>query len=114
MDRINKNYLFDILLILFAVAPVIWSLIIDLRGCCECNYWFQRSGSLMVLFAVLLELNSLKYHDVKGSKNTFVNGKPVAISEEFPTFKKAMRVVGFLLAITGTFIWGYGDLPFKP
>jgi len=113
MDRINKNYLFDILLIVCAVVPVIWSLTIDLKGCSDCHYWFQRSGSLMVLFAVLLELNSLKYHEVKGSKNTFVNGKRVAISEELPVFKKAMRITGFLLAIAGTFIWGYGDLPFK-
>lgn len=85
-----------------------------MQPCENCNYWFQRSGSLMVLFAVLLELNSLKYNEVKGSENVFVNGEPVAKAEDLPRFKKAMRILGFFLAIAGTFIWGYGDLPFKP
>lgn len=67
----------------------------------------------MVLFAVLLELNSLKYREIKGSGNTLVNGKPVAFSEQLPEFKKVMRVLGFVLIIVGTSIWGYGDLPFK-
>lgn len=113
MNRLNKNYFFDFSLIVFATLPVIISFILDINDYKDGCYWFQRSGSLMVFFAVLLELNALKFNEVKSSSNVFINSKPAPQISELPSFKKTTQKVGLFLAFIGTFIWGYGDIPFR-
>jgi hypothetical protein len=111
MNKIHTNYIIDFILLALAVIPAAYSLYVDINDSNE--YWFQRSGSLMVLFAVFLELNLLKYSEVEESGTFFIEDKPALKSRPLPFIKRVMRVVAFLLAALGTFIWGYGDLPFK-
>ena len=108
----RTNCIFDFLLVAFAIIPAAYSLYLDVNGSNES--WFQRSGSLMVLFAVLLQLNLLKYSEVEESSGVFIEGKPAMKSRPLPPLKKAMQLLAFILAALGTFIWGYGDLLFKP
>tara|TARA_R110002073_G_scaffold299249_2_gene466159 strand:- start:3681 stop:4103 length:423 start_codon:yes stop_codon:yes gene_type:complete len=74
--------------------------------------WFQRSGSIMVILAIWLEL---KMHSISGYMNV---DESVVVINEFPTdavkrynlcYKIAM-IVGFFIAVIGSIIWGYGDL----
>ena len=111
MNKKQTNYTLDFILLALAVIPAAYSLYLDLNGSNEA--WFQRSGSLMVFFAVLLELNLLKFSEVEESSSVFIEGNPAAKSTPLPRFKKVMQITAFIIAAVGTFIWGYGDLPFK-
>ena len=74
--------------------------------------WFQRSGAIVVALAVWIEI-----------KNNAISGYiyPSGISSsEFTELKNSyasyfnlIKWLGFALAIIGTIIWGYGDIPFK-
>ena len=72
------------------------------------DIWFQRSGSITVLFAVWIEYNLMKVND-------HINPSGIVISEQTRLSKKykfvfgAAQYLAALFAITGTVIWGYGD-----
>jgi len=75
----------------------------------ELTVWFQRSGSIVVLLAVWIEYNLFQIHGEiyptgfipeDGDKFTLKYGKPY----------DALKLVGAVLAVWGTIIWGYGDI----
>jgi hypothetical protein len=73
------------------------------------SIWFQRSGSLAVFVAVCVEYNLFKL-----GSNIILTGL-VKPSEKHPTEAltpayRALHVASAILAVTGTIIWGYGDL----
>jgi hypothetical protein len=111
MTKLKANLVIDVFLLGMCIIPSLWALSIDLNGSTE--FWFQRSGSIMVIFAVLLEFNLFKYNSVEEAGTVYVEGQAVSKGGALPTFKKIIKVFGFILAILGTLIWGYGDLPFK-
>ena len=76
---------------------------------------FSRSGSLMVLFAVIAKYNLLgerdKYHSEQLQK--YSRGEQVNFIEIHP--KKGhqyLETAAHITVIIGTIIWGYGDLLF--
>ena len=70
--------------------------------------WFQRSGSLTVLFAVWMEYNLMKVNeDVNPSGSVF--SQQDELSEKYKGMFKIAQYVVAVLAISGTIIWGYGD-----
>ncbi|HIF9274972.1 hypothetical protein [Photobacterium damselae] len=79
--------------------------------------WFQRSGSITVLFAVWVEFKLFK---LAGLTNPISeNGKTyddMRKSDYLQTHNlKKIQIIKYLsavLAISGTVIWGYGDLIF--
>jgi hypothetical protein len=104
MNELDKNYLFDAFLVLLAIGPSICSLHIDMTP--NEYYWFQRSGSVMVFFSVLLEFNQLKEPLDIGVINSSRFHKYCA------SVKSLMPYISLILAALGTIIWGYGDIPF--
>ncbi|WP_394224455.1 hypothetical protein [Alteromonas gracilis] len=73
----------------------------------ELGVWFQRSGSLIVLFAVLGE------YYVSKMASTLRPAGHVGITKMEETLPKTVglfHLIALFLAIIGTFIWGYGDL----
>ena len=77
------------------------------------GHWFQRSGSLLVLFSVVLEFRQTQMARPSASKDVFVNGQPTAISRNTPAFRKCLHYYALLAIVIGTVIWGYGDLLFS-
>ena len=79
------------------------------------SIWFQRSGSLTVLFAVWAEYKLFKVHTLtmpmSGGGETY---QDAAHTGELKTkYGKKLNVINFVsaaLVIIGTVIWGYGDL----
>lgn len=72
--------------------------------------WFQRSGALMVFFAVWAEF---RLQSISGVVDP--NGYVPAQFRAFEPYKwwwSKFRIAGLVLALIGTFIWGYGDLFF--
>lgn len=106
-----KKYLDDIGFILFATIPTAASFIIDIQN--ESHEWFQRSGSIMVLFAVGLEFRQTSSNPIKASGTLFIEGTAAAIGGEISKTRKKLHFLAISLIAIGTAIWGYGDLAFK-
>ncbi|MBQ0761395.1 MAG: hypothetical protein KBT78_01015 [Marinobacter psychrophilus] len=71
--------------------------------------WFQRSGSLTVLFAVLSEfrLQTVDEHiNPRGIWDSFQEN----MKQKYSRKHFLLSAISVLLAIIGTIIWGYGDL----
>ena len=76
--------------------------------------WFSRSGSLLVVMALIFETNlgriSLQY---TGRFHTAYSDIREKWLEDAKNTKRAIGVVqffGITSAIAGTLVWGYGDL----
>lgn len=71
--------------------------------------WFQRSGSICVLLGVWAEYNLSKVNEHINPSGVVVEFQ-MMLSEKYKLFYSIAKYLGVLLAATGTFIWGYGDL----
>ncbi len=81
----------------------------------EVTIWFQRSGSLMVLFAVWIEYKLFKISSLSNPiSDNGVTWQDQAHSDALNTnYRNMLKIYKYLtaaLAITGTVIWGYGDI----
>lgn len=76
--------------------------------------WFQRSGSLITIFAVIAELTMLKIPEIiNADGNTLIGNVMYAPFDQGTIQEKLFifyRYLGGFLIILGTIIWGYGDL----
>lgn len=102
-----KLYAWEIFLLTIAILTVLISFIYDNDE----KLWFMRSGSIMVLLAVIVEykLNQKALKNInRKSKMSAVSGFPVNLLNS----KEHNRIAIFThtFAILGTLIWGYGDL----
>ena len=93
----------------------------------EVTTWFARSGSIVVLLAVIVEfrLSSYIYEDVLKAAQESAKKKGLKVSDnplvqanidakktvkpEVPKSRKILSYCAHILVITGTVIWGYGD-----
>ena len=78
----------------------------------QTGHWFARSGSLIVLLAVICEFRlgakySARWPDHATSR--YLQHTPVP---ESGTTEKVLRWASHLAVVVGTLIWGYGDLLF--
>ncbi|EPB9466151.1 MULTISPECIES: hypothetical protein [unclassified Vibrio] len=104
-----------ILLLAFIFPILAWFGVFQLED--NSAIWFQRSGSVTVLFAVWVEFKLFK---LAGLTNPISeNGKTyddMRKSDYLQTHNsKKIQIIKYLaavLAISGTVIWGYGDLVF--
>jgi len=71
--------------------------------------WFQRSGSAMVVFALLSEMRAFQMLGVFKPVG-FVGDTYAQVQHEFKGQAQAFNVVAFVLIAIATVIWGYGDL----
>lgn len=70
--------------------------------------WFQRSGSIVVLLAVWIEYKLIKINgDVNPSGASY--SQLQELNTKYGTAHKVASYLVAVLAISGTFIWGYGD-----
>jgi len=97
-------------LLLAGVAVVVGSAFVSLTS--GVGEWFQRSGSLFVLFSVLLEIQQTAIKQPEASGGVTINGKPVAIRQPISAMSKWLHRFTWGGIVTGTIIWGYGDLLF--
>lgn len=101
-------------LIAFAILAPIVSLLaphpilrdVDLGG------WFSRSGAITTVFALLAEAVAVRAKLSITPPGFGWNGLNEQRQKFIPKFDKADLVI-FILVVTGTLIWAYGDLPFK-
>ena len=100
-------------LIVLTSMTVSVSIISDIYQCPEIqNHWFQRSGSLLVIYGALFEAKYI-LRSIDGSGK--LAGGLAAIGgpdEKTPlwSIENIKRHAGFFTILIGTLIWGYGDL----
>ncbi len=87
----------EFLLIFLAIVPTLVSFFVDFNS--DKPDWFNRSGSIMVLFGAWLESIQIR-PDMR------LGGNGIII------IKSKIDYLAFALIILGTIIWGYGDLIF--
>ncbi|NRQ40957.1 hypothetical protein HRH59_00010 [Rheinheimera sp. YQF-2] len=109
---INKSLLTTVPIILTAIAvPLVAMFCSALLPSSETvATWFQRSGSIVVALAVWIELknNSISGYIYPSGLST---SDFTILKNEYRWLYLAVRWSGFFLAISGTLIWGYGDIP---
>ncbi|MUK48265.1 hypothetical protein [Aliivibrio fischeri] len=120
------KYRMEWLLLLTAISFAAISVVCDVQSP-EITTWFARSGSIVVLFAVIVEfrLSSYIYEDVLKAAQVSAKKKGLKVSDnplvqanidarktvkpEAPRSRKLLSICAHILVITGTVIWGYGD-----
>jgi hypothetical protein len=109
VSLINKSFMLWWVFVICAVAVPIIAIFIkpDLQ---PMNTWFQRGGSILVMFSVLAEVkaNSIEKFAIK-------KGYPGLYSDIFLVNKyerniKLIKYASHVLIFIGTAIWGYGDV----
>ena len=74
--------------------------------------WFQRSGAIVVLISVILEIRQSMAKQPQTTSTVFIEGKPVMTEPHIPTERKLLHRIAWGGIVIGTIIWGYGDLIF--
>ena len=109
-ERIQKEKRFFILFALLSVILPAVVLILPIRPQEESlDTWFQRSGSLMVVLALLAEMRAYQMFDVFKPSGLVDTTYKSAKAKYFPQVK-LFNLCAFILITAGTVIWGYGDL----
>lgn len=73
---------------------------------------FERSGSLMVFFAAAAEFVTLNRLTKKHILNA-CRAKERDPIQDVSAVAKIIGAISFLLALVGTFIWGYGSILYR-
>lgn len=73
--------------------------------------WFQRSGSLCVLFAVLTEYTLFQVHGLLYPTGLITEDGDI-LKKKYGIYFRSLTKTSHLTVLTGTFIWGFGDLLF--
>ena len=73
--------------------------------------WFQRSGAIVVLISVILEIRQSMAKQPQSTAST-INGNPVMTESHILTVRKLFHWIAWVGIVIGTLIWGYGDLFF--
>lgn len=107
----NRNYKFDYAILFAAVVIAVFSAVGDLFSD---NYnWFARSGSIVVLLAIIVEfrVSAHVYDDIQRAQ--FLQQKidlSIPLKAKPSKQKKRISCAAHSMVIIGTIIWGYGDL----
>ncbi|HCG8217836.1 TPA: hypothetical protein NJ504_004836 [Vibrio parahaemolyticus] len=74
--------------------------------------WFQRSGAVVVALAVWIEIknNAISGYIYPSGLST---SDFAILKQDYGLYFNLIKWSGFLLAILGTVIWGYGDIPLR-
>ena len=108
-DNFNKVKFFCVLSILTPFSSIFAE-----------NYelFFSRSGSLIVVFFILSEIELYKNDDLmmpmdEEGKTTINQASEDKLKKEYNKKNKKYKKIAAYFGISGTIIWGYGDLIWK-
>ncbi len=108
-EQIKRQLLYCIPLFILAIGIpffAYYSLFIPVGE--QADTWFQRSGSLTVLFAVWMEYNLMKINEDVNPSGRVVT-QQVDLSNKYKDIYKITQFIVVSTAISGTVIWGYGN-----
>ena len=87
-------------------------LIASLAGSIMSNeaVWFQRSGSLLVLFSVVMEIRQTLAGRPQKSPRVSSGGRPILTERPITAVNRNLHWIARGGIVLGTLVWGYGDL----
>ena len=98
------------ILVLLSLIAVLSSALVS--HCLNDGTWFQRSGSLWVLFSVILEILQTKINQPRPSSGVTINGAPALTEPPTTILDRLFHGISWIGIVLGTLVWGYGDLVF--
>jgi len=106
--NLRKPTIIDASLLLFGACAVTVSLYVSLS--CHDATWFERSGSLMVLFAAIVEFRNAQLQQRLNDKAAMLSGGIGGIHAptKQPSHRQFVIVTAHTFIIVGTLVWGYG------
>ncbi len=114
-SKIFHQYLVDLTLFMTVVGVAAFSLVASSNCYLGEHEWFQRSGSLIVVFGAIIEYRHFAVFRRNPEHNCLLAGT-VADGRVLTLMAKGCHMMGLVsigLVIGGTIIWGYGDLLFS-
>lgn len=100
-----------LILISVATAAPIYSVFGDwMPGGESRGVWIQRSGAVTTLFSFIAGAMTVFTSGRLYTPGFFGNGQKLAVLKEFRLRFIIAETAIFMLSVTGTVIWGYGDL----
>ncbi len=107
-------YLIDISLFLLMLALATIFYCASLFAWSNDTSWFQRSGSLIVLMAAIIEYRELNTYSRDHVHNSILSGAMIhsGMLTSLSKYRKLIGKYGIVYLVLGTLIWGYGDLLF--
>lgn len=107
-------HIIDISLFIIMIVITLISLIASYYSFRFQGDWFQRSGSIIVLIAAVIEYRHLNFYSTPSQKSVISGGisgvNGLAILSKI---RLRIGVYAIFYLVAGTLIWGYGDIPFK-
>lgn len=99
--------------LIFVFLVCLVSFIADIvAGVEDRTYWFQRSGAIAVVLVACIEYWLLPIaNSVRPSISSYVADD--LWSDKYGKWYDRVKLVSVLFLVSGTFLWGYGDLLFK-
>lgn len=73
------------------------------------SIWFQRSGSLMVIIAIITEFKLFSLNDYFDLNDTRMYA-PVDLPKIYKSVYFVVTIMALMSMLIGTLIWGYGDI----
>lgn len=111
MKPLFSTYRYPFICLVGALSAGVAFFILSL--CLKDSMWFARGGSIVCLFAVAAEYGLLQVQ--QQALNDRVAGLggwdgPVLKDLDVPPPYQRLKIAAHILGISGTFIWGFGDL----
>jgi len=112
-QRFLKERRFFILFVVISIVTPVLSVFDAFRPASETfATWFQRSGSIMVVFALISEMRAYQMFDIFKPAG-YVDITYTETEKKYSSQVTMCNIIAFTLIVVGTLIWGYGDIPFK-
>ena len=112
--HLARQYFIDIGLFLVMIVVNYVSLLASIECWGGELDWFQRSGSLTVVLASIIEYRHFDYYQSNHTHQSVLSGalSGIPFCTALAKLRKYIGVFSILFLIGGAVIWGYGDLPF--
>lgn len=118
--QLISRSVFSWLVLLIAIVIMLFSLMADLLNTGEVLNWFQRSGALLVIASLVVEVRSAIISESRSNVEKFLSRinselRPSNMGFNYGTihfrrWQRKFRICAWLSAVIGTGIWAYGDL----
>jgi hypothetical protein len=111
MKELVTTYRYTFLCLIAALA--VGALFYMLAAWLNDGMWFARGGSLVCLFSLAAEYGLIQVQQQVLNKRVAGAGSwdgPVLENFDIPSPFPRLKIGAHILVISGTFIWGFGDL----
>ncbi len=105
----RHRLIFLLFTILAFLTPIIVVIVPWLPSEVDLPQWFQRSGSLVIVLAIVAESSAIAIYNILNPSG-LVSTSFEEVNNQYGSLPNKYTKIALLLIGLGTLIWGYGDL----